>query len=235
MLTSKRYKCLIVIYLLFASLTAMSFGAQDIKGTDPRFKVYFNSILKEDILKEITASDSKYKLTILDNWPKVSSFNTPHVKYSDADNPKRKISIRLEEDFIVIWYHNSSSFVKGKSNPLDIVKTAFNDIMYPEIENFHIPPKEIPDTNAITVTYGTVSLNKKDSRRWRYIESHFSRKSVLVKDNDAVIVMLLNKARARESYYEGLLAAKTRLSKEEAEKFKDKPVVARNVIFDKKN
>ena len=59
--------------------------------------------------------------------------------------------------------------------------------------------------------------------------------SVLVKDKDAIIVMEKLKARGGgygiKYIYEGLVAAKARLDKEDAEKAKNKPVLGRNVIF----
>ncbi len=241
MLTSKIIKYQIVIFSIFTFSFNGLLYSQNTQTIDEKrlqleigeFKGRLYSILKEDILKEITASDSKYRLTQLDNWPKVSSFNTLQVEYSGADNPDRKISVRLEQDFIVIWYHNSTSFVKDKSNSSDVIRNTINDILKPELENLP-SPKEVTETNAITVRFGTGSISKKESNHWNYIDSRFANFSVLVKDNDAVIVIERRGARARESYYEGLLAAKTRLSERDNEKFKNKLVLARNVIFDDK-
>jgi len=58
---------------------------------------------------------------------------------------------------------------------------------------------------------------------------------VLVKGQDVVIALEKGKARQSDSkyIYDGLNAGKIRLTKEEAEKSRSRPVLARNVVFEK--
>lgn len=88
-------------------------------------------------------------------------------------------------------------------------------------------PKEIPGTGAIVFGYGAID----GKRDWGLLLESVS---VLVKKKNAIVVMKKLKARTAldKPIYEGLIAAKTRLSKEEIEKARSKPVLASNVIFE---
>jgi hypothetical protein len=276
MLMSMRYKCLFGISMMFTLLFTVPLYAQDTKrnerpnkATEPptkmtdeqlvkldigNFRMYLELILKKNILEELTKQESKCRLIKLDSWSHNLPSKTLVVEYSETNNDNRKICIRLEQDFIVIWYHNSSSLVKGKSTPLNAVIDTINDILgeafvigqvdtktdansgsstsKSELEKLPLS-KEVSDSNAISFRYGPGNLNK-NHNDWKLL---INAVSVLVKDNDAIIVMEKFKPRqALTPYiYEGFLASKTRLSKEDAEKVKDKPILARNVIFDEKN
>jgi len=205
--------------------------------------------LKKSVLQKIAAEDSKDRIIELGNWP-----HAPLVVESSITNGN--IRIRFEDDFIIIWYRSHVSLVDGKSTSLDVVRDVVNNVLGEAFvigeddilviaENVVVSsgssspfgdtkaelittslPKEIPGTGAIAFGYAPVSRQKRD---WQLFVSTVS---VLVKNKDAIIVMEKLKARTIERYiYEGLIAAKARLTKEEAEKAKSKPILARNVIF----
>ena len=236
----------VVITLSVISLAPASAAApspqQALKWKVDDFKMYFTAALKEDVLKTITDVNSNGQIAELANWP-----YAPFEIQSSFTNGDFRV--RFEKDFLVIWYHSSVSLVEGKNNPIDVVRQAVNAIVAepfaigendtlfaagssiaptPKIElTMFTWPQEIPGTKAIICGYYSIDSHK---RYWL----PFDVVEVLVKEKDAVIVMEQSKARQQGSaiYYEGLLAAKVRLKKEEAEKFKDKPILARNVIFD---
>lgn len=214
------------------------------------FRMHLGLELNKSVLQKMAAKDSTDRIVELGNWPQA-----PLVVVSSIANGE--IRIRFEDDFITIWYHSPVSLVDGKSTPLDVVRDAINDILGEALvigeddilvidEGVVISsgkpspfgntkaelvttslPKEIPGTGAIAFGYGDI----KGKRNWGLLIDGVN---VLVKDKDAIIVMGKLKARTYQKLiHEGLIAAKARLTKEEAEKAKSKPILARNVIFGK--
>jgi len=227
---------------------------QLLKSNIGNFRMYLEPILNKDILEEITAEDSKNRLYKLENWPNTSNYLTFVVEYSDASAINRKIRIRYEDDFIIIWYHNSVSLVDSKNTPIDVARNAVNNVLGKEFvigqDNtlavagtgfittetelvMSTWPNEISEVNAVTCDY----YASRDKRDWGHL---FCCASVLIKDKDAIVVMEKAKVRRLAGkqvfippyIYEGLLAAKVRLSEKNAEAVKNKPVLARNVIFE---
>jgi len=208
------------------------------------FRMYLEPVLKESILKEITAEDSNDQIVQLGNW-----LRSPLEVRSLVAN--RNIRIRFEEDFLVVWYHSPVSLFQGKKTPMDVIRQSVNSILgeafviggddtliaqgtgssaNAKTELVMAPwPREIPGTKSITCRYGPISRRKRD---WKLLVSAVS---VLVKDKDAIIVMEKLKARGGgygiKYIYEGLIAAKARLDKEETESAKSKHVLGRNIIF----
>lgn len=247
--TEKRFKYLSTILLIGilafvgSSRTLAETPTQrDLRWKINDFRMHLAPKLKENVLQKITEEDSTNRITELGNWP-----HAPLEVASSIANVD--IRIRFEEDFVVIWYHNPVSLVNGKSTPLDVIRDAINDILgkafvigeddtlvaqgsgsakNPKTELVMATwPKEIPGTKAITCSYYSASHHKRD---WKCLVSTVH---VLVKDKDAIIAMERTRTRTFgiKYIYEGLIAAKARLTKEEAEKAKSKPVLARNVIF----
>ena len=205
------------------------------------FRMYLTPVLKENLLEKITAEENKGLLVELGNWP-----HTP----LEVDSPigSGHIRIRFEEDFVVIWYHSPVSLLQDKSTPLNAIRDTINEIVgetfvigdddtlivqgddssvNPKTELVMASwPKEIPETKAIICRYGPVSSGKRD---WKCLVSSVS---ILLKDKNVIIVMEKTKARHPNTFiYEGLIAGKVRLTKQETEKAQNKPILARNVIF----
>jgi ankyrin repeat protein/beta-lactamase regulating signal transducer with metallopeptidase domain len=213
-------------------------NALNLKWKIDDFRMYLAPILKENVLQKITAEDSENRITESGNWP-----HAPLQVKSALTN--RNIHIRFEDDFVVLWYQSPVPLVDGVRSPLDAVRKATAAVLadpYVPGEadtlttprggnakselNMFIWPKEVPQTRAIICGYYNISNHV---RRWEFV----STVHVLVKDNDAIITMEKMKARqyGTKYVYEGLIAAKARLTEEEAEEAKSKPILARNVIF----
>jgi len=204
------------------------------------FRRYLTLALKESVLAEMTAKDSKSRIIELNNWP-----HAPLEVESSIN--KGNIRVRFEKDFIVIWCCRPISLVDGKSTPLDIVRQVTKDVLgnafvLGEIDTLRhlnsppvpkhekimvIWPKEIPETKAIICTYRNLS---------ELFLVH-----ILARDKDTIVVVERLTARPfrteknkeiRNFVYAGLIAAKARLTKDQAKHVRNKPVLARNVIFD---
>ncbi|MBN2588854.1 MAG: hypothetical protein JXA96_03250 [Sedimentisphaerales bacterium] len=247
----KRMKCisniftLIVFIFVFTScLFAETTTEKNTRMMINSFKMHLVFELKEDVLQKII-SDDRNQIVELGNWK-----NKPMQVESSITNGD--IRIRFEKDFIVILYHSRYSLVAGKSNPLDVIRDTVNNLLS---EPFWIGkddtlvslgtpadskvelqmiswPKESAKSQIITCSYRNLYRGKRD---WKGL---IDQVSVLIKDKDAVIVMEISKARrvGLNTYippyvYEGLNAAKIRLSKEEAEIAKNRPVLGYNVIL----
>ena len=204
--------------------------------------------LKKSVYQKISTEDTKNRISELGNWqyaPKEIAFNI-----SD-----KEIRIRSERDFVMIWYRSPISLVRGKNNSLNIFRDIVNDILGQEFnlgadntlailgtDSYKNPqaklsaflPVDIPGTGAKVFGFYFNQTESNPGRPEAWVI--FSGASVLVKEKDAIIV--LTKLKARSGSYkpilEGLKAKKVRQTKEELEKLKDKPILARNVIFDEK-
>lgn len=203
------------------------------------FGRYLGSLLKQDILAQVTSQESTERITRLCNWERL-----PLVVKSSI--PGGHVRARNEHDFLVIWYHSRVSLVSSSRTDLDVIRQGVDAVLsdvyavgddstvrnpgsteYPRHEIIMTLPKKIKGSNAVVGSDWSVRSNK---RNWR----HSIRKvSVLVKDRDAVIVIEKNRVRqGRDSFvYEGLIAAKARLNAQEAERAKGRPFLGMNVIF----
>jgi hypothetical protein len=202
--------------------------------------MYFTEAVNEVIVKDMTKEETPNRIYQVGKWS-----HAPLEVSSEVLSGK--IRIRDETDFLVIWYHSSQALSNERSIALDVVRQAtgrvladrfalggdqtlvsMNSPATPQSEFRIIDwPKEIPGTRALSCSY--VEVPQKEKPRWLWAERVY----VLVKDNDAVIA--IEKAMQRHSgdrhTYEGLEAAKVRLTKSDAERATTQPVLAHNVIF----
>lgn len=242
----KRMKCMSFIIPLFVfffvstvGLFAETTSEMDTKYKIDDFKMHLGFELKEDVLQKLI-SDDRNRIVELGSWQ-----NKPLQVESSITNGDIRISI--EEDFIAISHHSRYSLVTGKSNSLDIIRDTVNNLLS---EPFGIGnndtvvsqgssvndktelvmsfgPKESAKSQTVNCSYHIRYRGKRD---WKSIIEEVS---VIVKDKDAVIVLKKSKfRRAFDKYqYQGLNAAKVRLSKEESEIAKNRPVLGYNVIL----
>ena len=224
--------------------------AQQLQFEIDTFRMCLKVGLKESVLQQISAEDTKSRITELGNWPYPLKNPVPKEVASTVGN--KDVRIRHENDFVTIWYHSPVSLVKDKDDSLDIFRDVVNDILgesfviggeetlstgpseNPNAKISAYLPVKIPGTEAMVFGYGFLHSinNTSPPKAWCVFESV----SVLVNGKDAIIVLQRKFARRgmEKPTYEGLKAAKIRQSKEEKEKSKAKPVLARNVIFDEK-
>lgn len=203
------------------------------------FRMYLSKALNKGLLKEVSAEDKKNRITELANWPHAPVEVT-------SPTTRGYVRIRCEKDFVVIWYHGSESLVNPGATPLDVVRQATKGVLAdtfvlgetgtlvgvgsppnPKAEiRMAAWPREMPGKKRITCSYSNVSHEK---RPWGLIV----RVDVLVRERDLIVIM--EKLRVRQAgfkyIYEGLIAAKARLDKGEAELAKGKPVLANNAVF----
>ena len=205
-------------------------------------QMYLGNGVNRETYDTVTDESKEIQIVELSNWE-----HKPHIVESVFG--KGKIRIRNEKDFLIIWYKSQVALFDNDDQPLDDIIRLATEAILPDKyvlgeadtltgkglaaapkSKFHLSlgPKRIPGkkTHAIICGYyGTFN-----NENWGPILTAY----VIVKGKNAVIV--LEKAKARTyppSYiYDGLAAAKKRLSKEKAEKFKQKPVMGADVIFD---
>jgi hypothetical protein len=205
------------------------------------FRMYAVEVLRQDVLDRLVSNESENRITMLGNWVR-APFEVRDITTEGS------IRIRFEDDYLVIWHHRTRALGNGRGDVLQLIREATEAVLAPpyavgepgmvvapgrggpsstqeEIVMFDWP-KEVPGIGTVSCGYYNGRL-----RQWRLIEVV----RVLVKGQDTVIALEKSKPRqAGGKYvYEGLNAGKTRLTKEEAERLRSRPVLAKNAIFAK--
>jgi len=204
------------------------------------FRMYAMEIVRQDVLDRLVSNESENRITMLGKWVR-APFEVRDVT-SDGS-----IRIRFEDDYLVIWHHRTRALGNEKGDVLQLIREATEAVLAApyavgepdmvvapgrgtsgtpkEIVMFDWP-KEILGTGAVSCGYYNGRL-----RRWKMVQVV----RVLAKGQDTIIA--LEKSKARQAgdrhVYEGLNASKIRLTKEEAEKFRSRAILAKNTIFAK--
>ena len=195
-------------------------------------------ILNAVALAEVCGPDSRNRVTQIANWPGAPF----QVVAATAD---RVLRIRLENDFVVIWNRRQTPLMMDRA-PRDIIRQATQEILDAPCSvgsddtiagaggrnglariTLLEDAKLVEGTGAVTCSY----LGQHRSSMRTVDKIH-----VLAKDRNVIVVLRTLKVRKPGSkyHYEGLAAAKIRLTKEEFERAARQPVLARNVVFDGK-
>ena len=220
-------------------LTVMFIGGSSLYGMDAQVErmdeftaeelsMHLKESLDTDVLNDVLESGQKH---VLSTW-------TRRPVEIDASVKNGDIRIRLEQDFVIIWYRSKVPIDDGQANsPLGIVQRVTKTILGKSfvlgsgetlVRARERPkqssrtrmirwPEKDPKTDSIICSYAKLSNL---TQRWRFID----KVHLLVKERNAIIVM--EKAKARrfgvDNYvYEGLDAARAGLAK--------------NTIFDSTN
>jgi hypothetical protein len=202
------------------------------------FKMYAMEVVRQDVLDRLVSNESKNRITMLGKWARAPF----EVRDITGDG---SIRIRFEDDYLVIWHHSARPRGNKEADVLQLIRGATEAVLTSpyvvgepgmvvdtktgrsstpkEIVMINWP-EEIPGTGAVSCSYYNGRL-----RKWSYIEVV----RVLVKGQDTVIALEKSKPRPLgDKYtYDGLNAGKIRLTKEEAEALRSRPVLARNTIF----
>ncbi|MCX7428244.1 MAG: hypothetical protein NTW96_21775 [Planctomycetia bacterium] len=187
--------------------------------------------LNEDTLAEVRGTDSKNQVTEIGNWPGAPNWPGPPVQVVAAIR-QGDLRIRLEKDYLIIHSPRKTPLAMDRA-PRDILRQATEGILADDyvpgpddasrMETRYRDAKLIPGTGAVVGSIGRDRMTGPSGIH------------VLAKDIDVVIVFEGLYAEAFHKYiYQGLLAAKVRLTKEDAEKYAGRPVLARNLVFDEK-
>jgi len=209
------------------------------KSTVGDLRMYVTDVLRQDVLDGLASNESKNRIIRLGKWV--------HAPFEVRDvTSDGSIRIRFEDDYLIIWHHRTRALGNEKGDVLQFIREATQAVLAApyavgepglvvdtksaltrtdaEIVMFEWP-REIPGTGAVSCGYYN------GTRKWKMVEIVH----VLVKGQDSVIALEKPKARHPEDkhVYEGLNAGKIRLTEEEAEKFRSRPVLAKNAIFAK--
>jgi len=209
------------------------------KVTDLR--MYLTEVLNKNALEEISGEGSAVQVIEVGNWAHAPVEVT-------ARRTKMNLRVRDEGDFLVIWYRRSIAQPPGGS-ALDAIRQVTGEFLADlyvlgQADTLVAPgaqansksqirliddAKVVEGTTAIACSYVNVSDER---RRWMIV----SRVYVLLKDDNVIVVMERSRPRRLgDPYvYEGLRAAKARLTEAEAEQAKGQPVLGMNVVFDAK-
>ncbi|MBN1509308.1 MAG: hypothetical protein JW955_20855 [Sedimentisphaerales bacterium] len=200
--------------------------------------MYAGEVLEKSVLEEAATPTAGNRVGKLGHWR-----GTPFVMTATVS--AGVLHVRNESDFFVIWLRRNaavpmddsalgtvSNATKGlladayRPAPLD--KVCPVDSVAGEGHEIRLLSKSEATEETATATCSYTNVSAK-TRRWNCI----SVVHVLVKGRDLIIAC--EKAKARQmgipQRYEGLLAAKVRLSESEAKLVADQPVLAGNVVF----
>lgn len=201
-------------------------------------QMYVTEVIDAGVLAAISGPDSGIRIVKISEWRGTPLALTARIGQGE-------LRVRNEPDFFVLWNRRDAA-VSVEGTPLDVVRRATEGILSAayqpgpagNVATVGSPANKgweirllsgagtLPGTTALTCSY----TNEPSARRWPYVSSIH----VIVNDRDVVIVC--EKAKARQMgdlyVYQGLLAAKARLSVAEAKDLASQGVLARNAIFD---
>ena len=203
-------------------------------------RMYAQKVLSPPVLDELSSERNDNRVVELSGWPARPVEVTCATRTAD-------IRVRDETDYFVIWSHGRAGLLGAGKAEADIVREAVSSILaapYLIGEAATVVsstgdagpgtrirmldgPRAIAGIPAVVCSYTNVS---EKAARWEFVW----RIDILVTETHIVISMEKSKARtAGERHtFEGLLAAKIRLSEEDAEEVSELPIVGENVVVD---